>query len=388
MKPRNPHLSLTDLRTEFPHTESLVYLNHAATSPLSRRVIQSIDAFLQQRHRGPVENYLDFAPVVEETLQKFATMIGAEKRQVELVPNTSYGLSILAEGLDWRPGDRIAIPGCEFPANVYPFLNLRERGVEVDFIPHHEATFTLEDVERTLRSETRLVSVSWVQFLSGFRCDLEAIAALCHDRGLLLAVDAIQGLGALQLDVVRSGIDFLASGAHKWMMATQGIGCVYVSARALEAIRPKAGWLHGPVDWENFFDYRLAFHPDARRFRLGTLNGAGVAALHAALGLYLELGPDWCEERVLENAQYLDSQLVDAGLTPYGRSAGPAPSSGIATYRSGDSQGLFDYLMEHHVSVSLRNGLIRFAPTYYNTFEELDRAAMLVRDYLQRGMRG
>ncbi len=374
-------MTLEELRLQFPHTESQIYVNHAATAPLGRHVMRALDSFYQQRQGELIENYVEFMPVMDETLERFAAVIGARADQVEFMPNTSYGLSVLAEGLDWQPGDRVAVPACEFPANVYPFMNLQDRGVEVDFIPHDEAAFTIDDLERTLTPRTRLVSVSWVQFLSGFRADLSEIVRLCHERDILVAVDAIQGLGALEMDVAATGIDFLATGGHKWLMGAQGIGFLYVADDLIDKIRPRAGWLHGPVDWDDLFRHELEFHPDARRFRLGTTNSAGIASMHAALGLYLGQGAKWCEPRVLENARHLDEGLVQAGLTPYGRASESAPSSGIVTYRADNADALYRHLSDRRVTCSLRNGLLRFSPTYYNTAEEMDAVVRHVEEF-------
>ncbi|HET6569645.1 MAG TPA: aminotransferase class V-fold PLP-dependent enzyme, partial [Rhodothermales bacterium] len=266
-----------------------------------------------------------------------------------------------------------ALPGCEFPANVYPFLNLRRKGVEIDFIPHRESTLSLEDVERALTPQTRLLSLSWVQFLSGFRTDLKAVGRLCRERGVIFCIDAIQGLGALRIDVQACGIDFLACGAQKWLMATQGIGFLYLSARLQERLAPAAaGWLHGPVDWDNFFDYELAFHPDASRFRLGTLNDVGIAALHAALGVYREAGPEWCERQVLARVAELARGLEGLGLERYG-TPDPAHASGIVTVKHPQADAVQAFLQERGITTCVRNRMLRFSPTYYNTPEEIQK---------------
>lgn len=373
-------MDLQALRRHFPHTETSVYVNHAATGPLSTPVMAAIDRYLQQRHAGEIDNYFAFAPVVDETKQRLAALIGTDERRVEYVPNTSYGLNLLVSGLDWQAGDRIAVPGCEFPANVYPFLSLARRGVEVDFIPHDRGVVPLEAVERTLTPRTRLLSISWVQFLSGYRADLEALGALCRDRGVIFCVDAIQGLGALRLDVEACGIDFLACGGHKWLLGTQGLGFVYVSEALQERIHPPAGWLHGPVDWDNFFDYELAFHDDASRYRLGTLNHVGVAAMHAALGLYAEAGVASCEAHVLALARRLAEGLERLGLRRYGTDD-PRYASGIVTVEHPEPEGLFEALARRSVRAALRQRMIRFSPTYYNTPGEIDAVIDAVSAY-------
>lgn len=365
-------MTLDELRRHFPHTEQMIYMNHAATAPLSRPVIEALDRYLEQRHRTRVENYTDVLPVVAETKARLAELLGTHPARVEFAANTSAGLNVLAEGLDWQPGDRIALPGCEFPANVYPFMNQRRRGVEVDVIPHDRGIVTLDAIERTLTPRTRLLTLSWVQFLSGYRVDLDAVGRLCRSKGVLLCVDAIQGLGALRLDVEASGVDFLACGAQKWLMGTQGLGFIYVTEALQERLTPVAGWLHGPVDWDDFFDYELRFHPDASRFRLGTLNHLGVVALHAALGLYLEAGPAWCEAQVLDRARSLAAGLEQLGLERYG-STDPDHTSGIVTFELAAPDALLAHLGRHGMCASVRNRKLRFAPTYYNTPEEVAR---------------
>ncbi len=231
---------LQALRRRFPHTRTQIYLNHAATGPLSRPVVQAVRRYLQQRYLGPIDNYEELAPIIDETRRLVATVLGTTPDRIAFAPNTSSALGLLAQGLDWRPGDRIAIPACEFPANVYPFMNLQHRGVQIDWIPHREGTFTVEDVARALTPRTRLVTLSWVQFLSGFRADLAQIVACCHERGVWVSVDAIQGLGALPIDVEATGIDLLAAGTHKWLMGLQGLAVCYVRPELQEVLRPRS----------------------------------------------------------------------------------------------------------------------------------------------------
>lgn len=373
-------MTLADLRAHFPHTEDLVYLDHASTGPLSRPVTEAVEGFLQQRHRTKPNNYFDVAPTVERARERLGRLVGASPERVEFAPNTSYALNVLAQGLDWRPGDRVAVPACEFPANVYPWLGLRERGVEVDFIPHERGAFSVEDVERTLTPRTRVLSVSWVQFLSGFRCDLAALGALCRERGVVFCVDAIQGLGALRLDVRQTPVDFLASGAQKWMLGMQGTAFLYVSEALQERLTPVRGWQNGPVDWDDFLSYPTDLHPDARRFRLGTLNSAGIVGLDAALGLYFEAGPEWCEAQVLARSREVADGLGRLGLRRYG-SDDPACASGIVAVEHPDPEGVLAALAEANVHIAVRDRKLRIAPTYYNTPEEVGCALDLIAAY-------
>ncbi|PSQ62522.1 MAG: aminotransferase [Bacteroidetes bacterium QH_10_64_19] len=360
-------MSPTDLRDHFPHTEHQIYLNHAAISPMSRPVREAIDAHAAERHgadpEAPIANFEAFQPVMTETKERVAEVLGTESARVEFVPNTSAGLNVLARGLDWEVGDRIAVPDGAFPTNVYPFLNLEEQGVAVDFVPTEEGAYSVEDVEATLRPETRLLSVSWVHFLSGFRADLEALGTLCREHDVLFCVDA-------------------TAGGHKWLMAAQGIGVLYCDAGLQDQIRPPTGWLHGPVDWEHLDTYNLTFHDDARRFRTGTLNSVGVTALHAALGLHLDVGPAQCEERVLDLSTTLADELAARGLARYGTDDS-AHASGIVTVEPEHPEELFDHLKRRDVTGAVRNRKLRFAPTYYNDASDLD-AVLAAIDAFER----
>jgi len=364
-------MNFSDYRSNFPHAEEMIYLDHAATGPLSRPVIDAVKAFLEERHRTKPNNYFDVMPILERGRTRLARLLGCSPERIEYAPNTSYGLNMLALGYPWQQGDRVAVPDCEFPGNVQPWLGLLERyGVEVDFIPTQRGAFSLEDVERTLRPETRVLAVSWVQFLSGFRCDLRAPADLAHSSNTLLVVDAIQGLGALRLNVEESGIDFLSSGGQKWMLATQGSAFVYVSETLQNRLLPVRGWQNGPVDWNDFGAFTDELHHDATRFRVGTLNSIGCLALDAALGLHLEAGPKWVEGRVLENARMIAVGLEAVGFRRFG-SSDPAHASGIVTVEVPEPEVLHAHLQSQNIHISLRDRKLRFAPHAYNTEEEI-----------------
>jgi len=368
-------VTLEEAREHFPHTKGeRLYVNHAATAPLSRPVREAMDGFLDDRTGGNVNNYEAFAPVIERTRERAARLLGTAPERMAFVQNTSTALSILAEGLDWQDGDRLAVPRCEFPANVYPFLNLERRGVAVDYVPTEEGTFSVDDVAATLRPETRLLTLSWVQFLSGFRADLKAVGRLCEERGVLLCVDAIQGLGALQMDVERLGIDFLACGGHKWLMGPQGTGVLYVSEALQEKIRPPAGWTHGPVDWENLSDYRLQFHPEARRYETGTANRLGIVGLGASLKVLLDVGPGAVERATRSRASELAERLAAQNLARYGPS-GPARAAGIVAVRPPAPGALHQHLVDAGIEAAMRNRLVRFSPAFYHTSEDMARVA-------------
>jgi selenocysteine lyase/cysteine desulfurase len=196
-------------RTLFPAIETgTVYLNHAATSPLSSRVVAAVDNYLLERSKTRIDNFGSLIRIAKETKEYIAKLINAAPDRITFCDNTSNALNILATGLDWKQGDRIILNDIEFPANVYPFLNLKRHGVEVDFVKSRGGKILPEDIDAAMTDRTRLLSISHVQFLSGYRADLKSIGELCEKQGILFSVDAIQSAGVVPVDVQEMKIDF------------------------------------------------------------------------------------------------------------------------------------------------------------------------------------
>lgn len=368
------------LRAHFPHLADKVYLNHAATGVYSTPVVEAMHRFIHERHNGDLEYWLPFLPTYKRAKERLATLLGTTPNQVAFTQNTTEGLSAVAQGFPWQPGDRIVVPACEFPSNVYPWLQLEAQGVHVDWVPHQDGVVTEEDIVNAISPKTKVVAVSWVQFLSGARLDLSLLAREVHARGAYLVVDGIQGVGALALNVEETGIDFLCGGTQKWLMGVRGLGYLYVSPRMMELLTPRAGWLNIPTDWENFFAYDMKFVEGAERFVLGTPTHIGIAGFDAALGLYLDAHPAECETHILRLNKYLMGKLEALGYVRYGTDE-DARQSGVLTIHAPDPEGLFKHLLAHNVTISLRNRLLRFSPSWYNTEEDLDRALAVVATF-------
>jgi cysteine desulfurase/selenocysteine lyase len=365
--------ALATYRTEFPFLNSgKVYLNHAAISPLPSRTRAAVERYLALRSRERVDPYEGLAALTQDTKARIGRLINAPADRIAFVDNTSNGLNILASGFPWKPGDRVLLNSMEFPANVYPFLHLKRLGVEIDFIPCPDGILTAEMMERALTPRTRIVSLSFVQFLNGFKADLQAIGQLCRSRKIVFCVDAIQGLGAAPLDVQASNIDFLSCGGHKWLMALEGQGFLFITHELQETITQQyVGWTSRENFMERLFEYDLTFAPTARRYENGTLNAAGIVALHASLGLLLEVGIERIHRHLLALTDRLLAFLRDRGaevVTP------PAHHhrAGILTWRDANAKRVFLHLQERDIHVSLREGCLRVAPHLYNTADEID----------------
>ena len=375
-------MTIDSIRAQFPYLDNgLIYLNHAATGPWSLYVERAVRRHSDGRTRGDVEIFPDSIRIIGEAREMAARMIGAETERLAFVLNTSEGLNILAEGLPWKAGDRVLLVDRELPSNIYPFLNLARLGVEVDFVPQVDGRVDLNDIERAMTDRTRLVAVSWVQFLSGYRVDLQALRAICDRHDALLSVDAIQGLGAVRLDLRETPVDFLSSGVQKWQLGPQGVGIVYVSQRAQDRIRQAhCGWISVQNAWD-FFDYRLDLQPDARRYENGTYNSVGIACYHGALQLFEEIGHDRVETLVRTNAAYTFERARALGLdviTPGDEQS----RAGIVTIRHERADEIQQGLQQRRIAVSARVGHVRFAPHCYNTAAEIDTALEAVLEVL------
>ena len=358
--------------TLFPVTRRWNYLNHAAIGPLPAYVRQASLEYLEEISNSGARHWLRTAELIEELRGQVARFVRMRPEEVAFTRNVSEGIGILANGLDWEVGDNVVLPAIEVPANVYPWLNLDRLGVQVRFVPLREGGFTVEDVARFVDARTRVVSVSSVQFLNGFRSDLQALGAYCRDKGVLFCVDAIQQLGVAPLDAGRAGIDFLACGSHKWLMAGEGSGFICCRQDLLERLRPAAtGWM-GVRQWEDFLDYRLEFPETARRFETGNPSVFGLRNLSASLDFIGRTGGEAIEaavtglaRRVAEHASKRSWPLLRPG---------EAPRSGIVSFKvpGREAQALVDALEREGAQVSCRNGAIRVSPHFYNTAGEIE----------------
>ncbi|UCF70157.1 MAG: aminotransferase class V-fold PLP-dependent enzyme [candidate division WOR-3 bacterium] len=305
--------------------------------------------------------------LVEEARNLAARLVHAEPAEITFVKNTTQGLLLAANGIRWQKGDNVVIPEKEFPANVFPWLNLTEAGVEVRFVPLRGGRFTVEDIDRFVDSRTRAISVSAVSFVDGFRCDLEGIGRYCKDKDIFFVVDAIQALGAVDVDVRECRCDVLSADSHKWLLGPQGIGFAYVSTNALDRLKvSNMGWM-SMTDEGNHLCYDIRLKHSAARFEEGTLNILGIMGLKATLEMLLAIGIPVIQSRILE----LLDQLV-AGLTEKNyeirSSMKISERSGILSFahRQRSAEEIFRRLFEANVVCALRDNAVRLSPHFYN----------------------
>ena len=374
-------LSDEKLRRElFPVCRNRIFFGHAGVTALPAFVADAVCDYTRQSS----ENQQEFEEVlrqVKEARQTCAAFIGADPEEIALLGPTSLGLSLFANGLPWREGDEVVCYHGDYPANVYPWIDLRRRGVVVRYLePERPGEITPELVAGALTSRTRLVALATCHFFTGYRIDVDAIGALLHERDVLFSLDAIQTLGAFPLDVSRAHVDFLSADAHKWMLGPLAIGIVYVKRSRFELLRPTllGAWNAVSPNFNALDEIR--FVPTAQRYEPGVLNIAGVFGMRAALEFFMKTGPDAIAARLLELKARLVRQIEPLGFEILGAREG-ANASSITTFRhsSASSAALFSALEKAGVIASLRHDragkdYLRFSPHVYNTEAEIDTA--------------
>ncbi|MDD5275397.1 MAG: aminotransferase class V-fold PLP-dependent enzyme [Methylovulum sp.] len=366
---------------EFPLDDRLIYLNHAAVAPWPQRTSAAVIAFAEQNSHYGSHFYPDWLAKEAQLRSQLQALLNAlSADDIALVKNTSEALSFVAYGLPWQTGDNIVSSNQEFPSNRLPWQSLANQGVEFREADLSSAATPEEALFALVDGNTRLLTISSIQFASGLRLDLQQIGEFCKRRGILFCIDAIQSLGAVQFDVQACHADFVMADGHKWLFGPEGLGVFYTTPEARDKLKlTQYGW-HMIKDTHNYENQAWEIHPTARRFECGSPNMLGIHALSASLSLLLEIGMDEVEARVLERADYLAEAIVKNDRLLLLSRRGNKLKSGIVVFKhqTWANNLAYQHLQENGVVCALRGGGIRFSAHFYNTFEELDRALALV----------
>ena len=311
---------------------------------------------------------------IEDLRGRAADLIGADAEEIALVPNTTSGISLVAEGFPWRPGDNVVLPANEFPSNQYPWLHMADRGVEIRRVKDDQGRVSVERLADACDNRTRVVAVSWVSYSSGWRQDLDQLAEMVHSHGALLFLDAIQGLGVFPLDVANTPVDFLAADGHKWLLGPEGAGVFFLRREHLDLLRPFGlGW-HSVVQQSDFNRIELALKPTAARYEGGSSNVPGLLALAASVELLAGFGMDAIIPPRAGNDR---PGLQAAGVDRRRRSQRPSPGrgSGIVVFElpGREPNAVRDFCHSRGVMLSCRAGRLRISPHAYNNAEDVDR---------------
>ena len=363
------------VRARFPVTERAIYLNHAAVSPPPLTTIEAIQSQLKDVSENGSVNSRNWVAVKERARQLVAGMLGARPEQVAFMRNTSDGLSTVANGLDWRPGDNLVTFRNEFPANIYPWLRVRDAlGVEVRMCQERDGRIDLDELIGLIDGRTRLVAISQIQYASGFRADLERIGRAARAHDALLVVDVIQALGVVPIDVESELIDVAAAGCHKWLLTPEGVGLLYLSERARERIQPTlVGWISvpNPEDYNNF---EQGWNRATLPWETGTGPASLLYGLEASLNLLTATGItsiqsylETLTDHLCERLRITDYQVVSS------RRSGEKSQIVCIRHTGGlTSMDVYSHLKKRDIITAPRGDRLRISPHLYNSFEEIN----------------
>ena len=360
-------------RAEFPVTKSYIYMNHAGVAPISSRVRDAMMGFVEDATVNGAVNVETWVETAEMCRSVAAQLINADSTEIAFMKNTTQGILIAANGIDWREGDNVVTTAVEFPANVYPWWSLKERyGVETRMAPEREGRIHLDDIVAAIDERTRVVTISHVEFASGYRNDIKTLGKICRERDIWFVVDAIQSLGAIEVDVKSSYVDILAADGHKWLLAPEGAAIFYCADEKRERlINTNVGW-SSVVNPRDFLNYDLTQKPDATRFEEGSYNSVGLYGLNAAIELLLEVGVSTIETHILQLTRGLIEGLESKGyrvITPKADSE----RAGIVVFESDQHTPteLYELLHEQKIITAERGSGLRVSPHFYNTESEI-----------------
>jgi selenocysteine lyase/cysteine desulfurase len=375
-------MDFSTYRSIFPITAEYAFLNHASISPYSTRVTQAIAAHTQAMQAQPFDHLRNYLlDLVNRVKLQVAQLINAASPdEIVPMPNTAMGINTAAASLPLQPGDNVLVLDGDYPANIYPWLNLAPRGMLVKWVPQQNGGLDLDRLVARIDRCTRAIALSSAMFATGFKNDLESVGALCQERGIYFVVDAIQTLGAFPVDVQACHIDFLACGSQKWMLSAPGSGFLYCRREVLDDLQLGAYvGAASTVDPFNFLDYNFTLPPSAERFSLGTPNMLGLVALDAALALLHEAGITHIQEHVLALTDMVIDDLQARGYHILSNKE-PAHRSGILIVEVPDAQAAYERLLAANVVTSVRGAGLRIAPHFYNTAMDVLRVGEVLGD--------
>lgn len=370
----------------FPILRAWHFFNHAGVSPLPGVAADVMRAYADH---AEAHAYLgaSWFKEIEQLRVTSAAMINAHRDEIAFVKNTSEGLSIVAGGIDWKPGDVIVTTAVEYPANIYPWMEVQRRtGAKLVMVAEEESADGSRSVpiEKILAAadtaRARMITLSHVEFASGQRHDLMRMGSFCADRGILLCIDAIQSMGVWPIDVRAMHIDYLSADGHKWLLGPEGAGIFYCRRELLDRTRPGTiGWMN-VIDAENYGNYNYTLRPDAGRFECGSYNVPGLLALKASMDLLLNAGVVAVGDRITRLTGLFAEGIQRKGyrvISPREQGQG----SGIVSFVSEnvDMPAIITAMRkEHRVELALREGRMRCSPHFYNTEEQLARVVELL----------
>ena len=371
-----------EFRLLFPHTAHCIHLNHAGTSPIARPVAEAVQGVCAElMSADPFQGYRGHEKRQRDLRTRLGRMMHVAPETIAFTRNTSHSISIAAQAIPFQAGHTVVAPAVEYPANLYPWMAQETRGVTIRLVPSGEdGLFSEDDLIAACDTSTRVLAVSWVQWGTGQRLDLARLGAFCRERGILFAVDVVQGLGALRIDLSALPVDIASAGCHKWLLAPGGIGILYIRPEVFTTLLPtNIGWnsVEDPIAWERMHYDELKMTPE--RFEEGTPSLLASAALDASAALLESVGFDTVNDRVLSLAAYAHDLLTDRGMKVVTPTANQQ-RSGIVAFRHPhhSNETVLDKLTAQGVVAAVRCGNLRFAPHAYSNEADIESAVAAV----------
>jgi len=370
-------------KREFPITESKVFLNHAAVSPIPARSAEAIKGFMEDKVKAQSTHNSDnlgyWWNKIVNTKKLFSMLIGAKESEIAFIPNTTFGLNLVAQMIPYKANSNVVTNTLEYISNVIVWLKLRERGVKVRIVEDIDGRISIDSLEKSIDDMTAVVAIGQVCWYNGFRHDLKAISEIAHERGSFLVVDGIQAVGNMKIDVEKDGIDFLSSGSYKWLLGPSGAGFLYIREELIDDLNPPILGEES-IDpevsrkclYEKFDLFDLKYSAGIGKFQVTHINDLAYVGVEESMRLILDFGIENIEERIKSLNNYLIDRLLECGYklqTPLGEGEHHA----IVNFKVKDTDRLLEILSKNGIVVSKRVGGIRVSPHFYNTEEEIDR---------------
>ncbi len=361
-------MNLESIRNQFPILKEGLFLNHAATSPVSYGTIERMKELCDEMREPLGKHFYPWLGIMEETRRLLAELLLCHPSEIAFTQNTSTSLSIIALCLNFKAGDRVLIPRDEFPSNRYVWQNLQRQGVECTFFDIPNDQPLVEVLEKQDLNNVRLISVSLVSYITGKKHDLKSFGEFCRKRNITSCVDAIQGVGTFPISLQDSEVDFFVGGAQKWLLGPIGCGYLYIRKELIKEVNvPLVGWTSVQYP-ESFENMELDFAKDAARFEAGLPSIASIGGLNASLRELYKIGWDTIYQRIASNTRHLVENLhpLVTNLNDLG---------GIVTFNIPERvnpKKLLSSLEKKGITITARRDYIRVSPHFYNTHEELN----------------
>ena len=371
----------------YPINEKTIWLNNCGTTPASRFIVEEMHNFLESSAREGTESTTYVYPRIKAEIQEiFARLINTSPEHIALLHNTAEGMNMVSHGISLRPGDQILLMEDEYPSNVYPWEHWREKGVTLTFIPLADTPEAfLENVHKCITNRTRLIALSIVHWCTGMPLPIREISVLCKEQGILLAVDAAQAVGHVQIDMDEWGVPFLAFSCWKWLLGPVGMGCLVVPGWALQYVKPLFKGPDSVIDSARYLPYRNQLKPTTEQFMYSTGNLADWVYARTSLKMLEGIGFGQVQQRLYELAAYLSGQLRSRGFRlPADKYTNNQPDDTwhtaiiVADKPGLDTSRAVQELKSRGVITRERSGRIRFAPHIYNSFEQPDKIGAIL----------